>query len=322
MKYNNLNKIPHFKKCNNPNYFANLQELNNLEKYLILGKGLYKELDERNYFQINEKIYYRYKNVIKNGIYKANCGKCLYCIKKNTRTWTNRLLMEAEHHKEKFFITLTYNEKNLPKNQEINYRDVQLFLKRLRNKITNKIKYFACAEYGANKERPHYHLIIFGWIPKDLKKINKELYNSPTLDRIWNKGFISIGIDINEKTLKYCIKYLQKINNPIGIEKENEKIYMSKGIAKKNYSQKIYKTDNIYINGITYPTPRYFDKLLEKENPILLEKIREKRKKVSRIGDTLDKAIANKKNYKIEQEFLKKHNIENRKSKTRKKNEK
>lgn len=42
----------------------------------------------------------------------------------------------------------------------LNKRDVQLFLKRLRNAGFH-FQYFGCGEYGDLSARPHYHLLIF-----------------------------------------------------------------------------------------------------------------------------------------------------------------
>ncbi len=75
-------------------------------------------------------------------------------------------------------MTLTYDDEHLPINDYVDSdgvihgkptlrkRDVQLFLKRLRKnyKYDNHIKYFCCGEYGGKTFRPHYHLIIFGFL--------------------------------------------------------------------------------------------------------------------------------------------------------------
>ena len=76
---------------------------------------------------------------------------------------------EAKLHKENCFITLTYNNNNLPKYKSLVKKELQDFFKRLRKKYGEGIRYYACGEYGPKGKRPHYHAIIFGWKPKDLK---------------------------------------------------------------------------------------------------------------------------------------------------------
>ena len=61
------------------------------------------------------------------------------------------------------FITLTYDNEHLPKDESIDKDELQRFFKRLRKNYPPKtIKYFACGEYGDKKKRAHYHAIIFG----------------------------------------------------------------------------------------------------------------------------------------------------------------
>ena len=92
------------------------------------------------------------------------CGKCLHCRKKQRSEWAMRLYHELGYHQDSVFLTLTYNDKSLPKNDSLVKRDLQLFFKRLRKALPSdkKIKYFACGEYGDDKECPHYHAIVFG----------------------------------------------------------------------------------------------------------------------------------------------------------------
>lgn len=72
-------------------------------------------------------------------------------------------MLEATQHGENCFLTLTYNDDNLPDDKSLNPKHVQDFLKRLRRRIEpKKIRYFAVGEYGETTHRPHYHLVLFG----------------------------------------------------------------------------------------------------------------------------------------------------------------
>ena len=99
------------------------------------------------------------------------CGKCIGCRLDKAQDWATRSLIEAKQWKNNCFITLTYNDKNLPKNGSLYKRDMTLFWKNLRyyhkgaesriykGREEYPIRYFSCGEYGGEKGRPHYQLI-------------------------------------------------------------------------------------------------------------------------------------------------------------------
>ena len=118
------------------------------------------------------------------------CGHCLGCKLDYAKRWAERIMAEASSWPVNCFITLTYNDNHIRRNNAgkatLCERDVQLFLKRLRKKqkgvgsamnedgeTQNPIRYFYCGEYGTKNHRPHYHIIIFNWQPKDMKPYKK-----------------------------------------------------------------------------------------------------------------------------------------------------
>ena len=196
-------------------------------------------------------------------------------------------------------------------------KDLQNFIKRLRSdlnrtgnydkdgnsvylKKTDKdyhdIKYFACGEYGGKTKRPHYHLIIFNFKPNDLIPIGQNIsgdmyYKSPYLEKLWPNGF-NLVANVTWNSCAYVSRYVtKKISNNVtdqiykNLNVDPEFIIMSKGIGKKWYilNNVCYATfENNYIKtdeGARKISPnRYFDKLLDKENPDLLCEIKKKRK--------------------------------------------
>lgn len=141
--------------------------------------------------------------------YRCRCGKCPQCKKQDRQEWSFRMLQEFKCHKSGVFVTLTYNDDNLPTNSEgagtLDYDDVQKWLKRLRFALTElgsdtKIRYWACGEYGKRTGRPHYHLILYGLKPEEFKLINQT----------WGKGFVYIGYNLSPKCINYVSKYVQK----------------------------------------------------------------------------------------------------------------
>ena len=195
------------------------------------------------------------------------CGQCPACIMAKRREWTLRCIYEQTVHESSIFVTLTYNNDNLPKNRRLVKKDLQLFFKRLRH-LTPPFKYYACGEVGDRFGRPHYHAIIFG-----LSDNHKEYINIA-----WEKGFTYIG-SVNPKSINYVSGYLDKkilhdTHNPEASASAAPKYFMvcSKGLglahAKKIKHQMI--THGLTVNGTPVSIPRYFHKKLE-----LPEKLRQ-----------------------------------------------
>ena len=71
----------------------------------------------------------------KDGYYdmpiQVPCGQCAGRRLDQSKQWALRCVHEAQVHDENCFITLTYNNENLPKDGSLNKRDFQLFMKRL-----------------------------------------------------------------------------------------------------------------------------------------------------------------------------------------------
>ena len=92
------------------------------------------------------------------------CGQCLPCRINRRRVWAHRIMLEAGQYSENSFVTLTYDDEHIPENHHLVPRDLQLFIKRFRKKISpDKVRYFAVGEYGDETLRPHYHLALFGY---------------------------------------------------------------------------------------------------------------------------------------------------------------
>lgn len=97
------------------------------------------------------------------------CGQCRGCLTNRKQLWTHRIILESKAHDQNSFITLTYNDENLPLNSQgtptLVKRDLQLFIKRLRNRLPQKLRYYGVGEYGTNGSRginPHFHVCLFG----------------------------------------------------------------------------------------------------------------------------------------------------------------
>jgi len=194
------------------------------------------------------------------------CGKCEACRIQKRNEWCVRMIHELDSWTDAVFVTLTYSEDKIPSHESLVKSDLQKFFKRLRKKIEpNKIKYFACGEYGDQTNRPHYHAIIFGLSQKDHDIINE----------CWGLGIIHTGI-AEPASMRYVAKYIQKklsgeLAKEVYEDTNRESVFCltSKGMG-KNFVLKNAKqiTDNcgFTLFGTPMSFPRYYLKILELEN--------------------------------------------------------
>lgn len=229
------------------------------------------------------------------------CGKCEACIEQRTRSWAVRCCLEAAQYDDNCFVTLTYNPSNLPK-KGVNLKDVQRFIKNVRNEYGAGIRYFGAAEYGS-LGRAHYHIIFFNFFPKDAQCLTMNpyggfYYRSKSLDSLWRTakkledgkyhqlGFVSVG-DVSFNSCAYVARYCQKkIGKELGVVGVNPEFsFMSRrpGIGEqyfKDHFDSLVATDKIYGqfgDRVTSSSFRYFDKLIDRVNPELLEDLKVKR---------------------------------------------
>lgn len=144
----------------------------------------------------NSPIYLRKYNIL------VPCRKCRACKMARVAEWSLRLQHELTYHKSATFLTLTYAPEYLPDGCTIVKSDLQKFFKLLRYHLgkSNKIKYFACGEYGDHTWRPHYHAIVFGLrLIKDRDIVNKS----------WPNGHVHYG-SVTSKSINYVCSYVSK----------------------------------------------------------------------------------------------------------------
>jgi hypothetical protein len=111
------------------------------------------------------------------------CGQCLGCRINHKQLWTHRIILESKGHEQNSFITLTYNDENLPLNSKgvptLVKRDLELFIKRLRDRVPQKLRYYAVGEYGTKGSRginPHFHVCLFGADERYAEEIHSSWY--------------------------------------------------------------------------------------------------------------------------------------------------
>lgn len=225
------------------------------------------------------------------------CGQCIGCRLERSRQWAIRCVHESKMYDRNCFLTLTYNDNNLPKDGSLNMAHFQKFMKRLRKKYGAGIRFFHCGEYGDKFMRPHYHACIFNFDFEDKKlwqiKLGNNLYTSWSLydednpNSLWKYGYAIIG-EVTFESAAYVARYITKKINGESAEKhygerKPEYITMSRrpGIGREwyeKYKGDVYPSDEIIIQGKKMKPPRYYDSVYELDNPVNFAKIKGMRK--------------------------------------------
>lgn len=224
------------------------------------------------------------------------CGQCIGCRIERSRQWATRCVLEASLWTKNCFITLTYDDEHLPENGTLVKKHFQDFMKRLRKKYGEGIRFFHCGEYGSKGGRPHYHACLFNFdfpdkyifrASRSKHGFSSVLYRSPSLEQLWPFGFSTVG-DVTFESAAYVARYvLKKITGKqakeVYVHKIPEYVTMSRkpGIAKPWYDKfkfDVYPADHVIIRGDRQVRPpKYFDKCLDDEMPALLEEVKSRR---------------------------------------------
>lgn len=195
------------------------------------------------------------------------CGKCRACRIARAKEWTVRIMHEINYHDYSYFVTLTYNDDNLPSDNSLSKQELQKFFKRLRKGYEpGTIKYYACGEYGEQYGRPHYHAIIMS-----AAEISKEV-----LQKNWSFGYVYVG-NVTYDSARYTADYVQKqYTGQLAIQKYGTRqppfSIKSLGLGAQfalDNSQQILDNLGITMRGDNVGIPRYYKKLigLDSQNP-------------------------------------------------------
>lgn len=209
------------------------------------------------------------------------CGKCIGCMADRASSWAIRCYHESQFHQHNSFLTITYDDSNLPEN--LCKSDLQDFIRSIRNDYSpHRIKYYGCGEYGDKTRRPHYHLLVFGADFRDGKEIQftETSYGSDYLQSKWKKGIIQVD-DFTMGTACYVAGYVtKKIKKPF----KDEFQIMSRGIGfdwLKKYWKDVKNINQITINGQKYPVPPAYIRYAEERMNNELQTVKRFRKKIA-----------------------------------------
>ncbi len=195
----------------------------------------------------------------------------------------------------------------IPADYSLRPHDVSKFIRALRKSATkkdnkHKIRYFYCGEYGDDNDRPHYHVCLFNYSFKDQQLWKDDegfyTYTSAELDQLWPFGFSTVQ-PLNYNTAAYTARYsLKKITGKKAEEHYlrcdddgvaywllPEYIRMSTGRTKPcglganfyaKFTDDIFPSDEVPVpgKGIIKKVPRYYQNILEAQDPTTLELVK------------------------------------------------
>jgi len=194
----------------------------------------------------------------------VSCGSCINCRKQKAKEWGLRMQHEYEYVKNKYFITLTYNNESLPRCGSVIKKDMQRFVKRVRKNTGSEIKYYCCGEYGEKFQRPHYHAIVLVYDDK----LNNEQWHKQFKDD-WPYGYVYVG-GVTDASINYVCGYIdKKIMSYNGVVLGNRKSpfkIQSNGFGEKyciKNAESLKNELSIQIRDKKIGLPRYYKKKLQ-----------------------------------------------------------
>lgn len=212
------------------------------------------------------------------------------------------MMHEAQLHEENAFVTLTYSEDHLPEYGSLRKVDFQLFMKRLRKRISPQlVRFFHAGEYGESLRRPHYHACFFGFGFPDRQSAvvrnGHPVWRSQVLDESWGLG-IAEGGELTFESAAYVARYVTKkitgraaedhysvVDADTGqvVELEREYATMSRrpGIGAgwfARFGKEVYPRDEVVMRGAVMKPPRFYDQLLDRVDAEQLALVRRERR--------------------------------------------
>ena len=200
------------------------------------------------------------------------------CRIKRSQDWTFRLEKEMDIAMTATFLTLTYADEHITRNDQgfgiLVPDDLKQFWWSLRKyqkrhaRSSWRIRYYAVGEYGGDTWRPHYHAIVFNMDHKTIEN----------LSTIWNKGFVYTGT-VTPQSIGYVTKYITKVDTrnleEKGLTTQFARMSNRPGIGhnyltnEQNIEYHNRKNSKLTINKGAYkrPLPTYYtDRLYPRED--------------------------------------------------------
>lgn len=250
------------------------------------------------------------------------CGQCIGCRLDYSRQWAIRIQKETTLWPQNWFVTLTYDDEHVPWKSTVNKETGEVitgqtlipehmkkFIKDLRRHWKyhynhDNIRFFGCGEYGEKSERPHLHICVFN-LPLTKEQLELKFHNiqgdpifiCEEIEKIWGKGIVSLGA-VTWESAAYVARYMVKKQkgenaeayyNSKAQEPEFTRMSRKPGIARdwyEEHKEEIYKNDELFIpkkgGAIKLKPAKYFDRLYDIEEPVKMEEIKTRRRKIAK----------------------------------------
>lgn len=240
------------------------------------------------------------KSGTRSDVVTVPCGKCLGCRADQARQWAIRLhhhaslaypTLDGRFSRPAWFLTLTYDDQNLPPAGALVPEDCQLFLKRLRKRLgKQKLSYYLCGEYGENTLRPHYHAVILGpdfpgRVAADHRRGVKDVWTDDVVSSAWPFGIHELS-PVSFAACAYVAGYVAKkvkfahdpnrytrVDTDTGelfeLQPEFSRMSRRPAIGRpfiERYWRDVYPRDYVPIEGKEYKPPRYYDRWMDQDH--------------------------------------------------------
>lgn len=172
------------------------------------------------------------------------CGQCTPCRVNKRRLWTHRIMLESMCYEDNAFVTLTYNDDNLPPGGTLSPDHLKNWQKNLRYHSGLNLRFFSVGEYGEKTNRPHYHAAIFGY--KGCASLSPKCACTfcQTLRISWKKGHVLNGT-LSKDSASYIAGYVTKKMTDRNPEEKYEKlIKKGKHDLAHDYKERVIDTLN------------------------------------------------------------------------------
>lgn len=222
------------------------------------------------------------------------CGRCMGCRLERSRQWAVRIMHEAQLYEDNCFVTLTFDEKHLREQCPTGSLDrshMQKFLKRLRRRFDHPVRTYYCGEYGERLGRPHYHACLFNcdFADKAFWSMSGgfRYYTSEVLSDLWPFGHSVISdltFDSAAYVARYCTKKIvgkEAADHYQGRLPEFGQASLRPGIGSgwldRYGASDVFPLDEVVVRGVKCKPPRYYDKRLERDDPVRYEALKRAR---------------------------------------------
>lgn len=177
-------------------------------------------------------------STVPDGYVQVPCGWCQGCRIDRMSMWQDRFRFELlDNYKKGYsgsFITLTYNDLDVPLSGSLKKAELAQFWKRVRYFLKGKdskyvkarapfvlasnpnFRYISVGEYGDKIGRCHYHALVAGISPESMQELTA---------LAWKFGFSDCKA-VDSGGIRYVLKYIQKQVHG----KQLEQLFTEKGL--------------------------------------------------------------------------------------------